>query len=42
MAGGMDMHDAVEALISDLYWQIDQMKEASTEAIVRSSSMCLL
>lgn len=22
----MDMHDAVEALISDLYWQIDQMK----------------
>lgn len=26
MAGGMDMHDAVEALISDLYWQIDQMK----------------
>jgi hypothetical protein len=21
----MDMHDAVEALISDLYWQIDQM-----------------
>lgn len=26
MAGGMDFHEAIEALISDLHWQIDQMK----------------